>query len=315
MAKKKKETISHGDMNRFQWTWYLMKQYKIGYLMILPYMFIFTFMTIIPVAASILISFTDYNLLQWPNWVGMDNYVNLFLNDDLFITALKNTLIFAVTVGPGSFIMSFVVAWFLNELSPRMRSVATLIFYAPSLTGGAYVVFQYIFSGDSYGVINGWLLNWGLIDSPILFFQDVRYIMPLCIFIALWMSLGTAFLSFIAGFQGLDRAQLEAGAVDGITNRWQELWYIIIPNMRQQLLFGSVMSITGSFGFGGIVTTLCGGIPTDYVGYTLSHHLDEYSSTRWEFGYGSAISVVLFLIMVGANLLVQKLILKAGTSE
>ena len=138
--------------------------------------------------------------------------------------------------------------------------------------------------------------------------------MPTVIFIALWMSLGTAFLSFIAGFQGLDRSQLEAGAVDGITNRWQELWYITLPSMKPQLLFGAIMSITNSFGFGAIVTTLCGGIPTDYVGYTLSHHLSEYGTTRWEFGYACAISMVLFFLMIGSNMLVQKMLSKVGKS-
>ncbi len=314
MAKKEKDVAVHGDKTRFQWTWHLMKQYKIGYLMIAPFMILFILMTVIPVVFGMFVSFTDYNLLQPPQWVGLDNYVNLFLNDDLFVTALKNTMIFAVTVGPGSYILSFVVAWFINELTPKVRAFVTLIFYAPSLCTGAYVVFNYIFSGDSYGLLNGWLLNWGIIDTPILFTSDANWIMPVCIFVALWMSLGTAFLSFIAGFQGLDRSQLEAGAVDGITNRWQELWYITLPSMKPQLLFGAIMSITSSFGFGAIVTTLCGGIPTDYVGYTLSHHLGEYGSTRWEFGYASAISMVLFFLMVGTNMLVQKLLSKVGKS-
>ena len=314
MAKKEKEVIAHGDKTRLQWTWHLMKQYKIGYVMIAPYVLLFTLITVIPVFSGILVSFTDFNLLQMPNWVGLDNYINLFINDDLFITAVKNTMIFAITVGPGSYILSFIVAWFINELSPKVRAFVTLIFYAPSLCGGIYVVFNYIFSGDSYGLLNGWLMNWGIIDTPILFFQDVKMIMPTVIFIALWMSLGTAFLSFIAGFQGLDRSQLEAGAVDGITNRWQELWYITLPSMKPQLLFGAIMSITNSFGVGAIVTTLCGGIPTDYVGYTLSHHLAEYGTTRWEFGYACAISMVLFFLMIGSNMLVQKMLSKVGKS-
>lgn len=314
MAKKEKEVIAHGDKTRLQWTWHLMKQYKIGYLMIAPFMLLFILLTVIPVFSGILVSFTDFNLLQTPNWVGLDNYINLFINDDLFITAVKNTMIFAITVGPGSYILSFVVAWFINELTPKVRAFVTLIFYAPSLCTGAYVVFNYVFSGDSYGLINGWLMNWGIIDTPILFFADAKLIMPTVIFIALWMSLGTAFLSFIAGFQGLDRSQMEAGAVDGITNRWQELWYITLPSMKPQLMFGAIMSITGAFGFGGLVTTFCGGIPTDYVGYTLSHHLAEYGTTRWEFGYACAISMVLFFLQVGTNMLVQKMISKVGKS-
>jgi len=260
----------------------------------------------------LLVGFTDYNMLEVPNWVWFDNYITLFLDDELFITALQNTLIFAVLVGPASFILSFVVAWFINELSPRTRSIVTLIFYAPSISGGAYTIFGYIFASDSYGLVNGWLLKFGFIDSPILFFTDVKWIMPLCVAIALWMSLGTSFLSFVAGLQGIDRSQFEAAAVDGITNRWQELWYVTLPNMKPQLIFGSVMSITGSFGFGGVVTALAGNPSTDYVAYTISHHIEEYGGARMEIGYSSAISFILFLIMILANSFIVKLLSKVG---
>ena len=312
MFKKNKEVTKHGNMTKGQWTWHLMKQYKVGYFMIAPFMILFFTFTVIPVIASIFVSMTDYNMLQWPNWVGLQNYITLFLNDDLFITAVKNTLIFAVAVGPASYLLSFCVAWFINELSPKMRAFVTLVFYAPSISGGAYTIFGFIFGSEPNALVNGWLLKLGWIDSPILFFRDPKYIMPLCIAISLWMSLGIAFLSFIAGLQGLDRSQFEAGAVDGVTNRWQELWYITLPNMKEQLMFGAVMAITGSFGFGDVVTSLAGSPPTDYVGYTITHHLGEYGGTRMEIGYSSAITFVLFLIMVGANMLVQKMLSKVG---
>lgn len=312
MSKKSKEAKSHGDMTKRQWTWHLMKQYKIGYLMIAPFIILFFMFTVIPVVASIFVSLTDYNMLQWPNFVGLDNYITLFLNDDLFITALKNTIVFAVCVGPASFLLSFCVAWFINELSPKMRAFVTLIFYAPSISGGAYVIFQYIFGSDSYGLVNGWLLKFGIIDSPILFFTNTSWIMPLCIAVSLWMSLNTAFLSFIAGLQGIDRSQFEAAAVDGVTNRWQELWYVTLPNMKSQLQFGAVMSITGAFGFGAVVTALAGNPSTEYCAYTIAHHLEEYGGVRMEIGYASAITFLLFLITVGANMFVQKLLTKVG---
>ena len=309
---KKKETVAVHNMTRAQWTWHLMKQYKIGYIMVAPFMLLFLVFTVIPVFASIFVSFTDWNLLQMPNIVWFQNYITLFLDDDLFITALKNTLLFAVVVGPASYIMSFGIAWFINELDPKVRAVVTLIFYAPSLTGSAYTIFQYIFGSDSYGLINGWLINWGFIDSPIRWFQNESYIMPLCIIVSLWMSLNTGFLASIAGLQGVDRAQYEAAAVDGITNRWQELWYVTLPNMKETLMFSAVLSITGAFGFGGIVTTLAGDPPTGYVGYTLTHHLGEYAGVRWEVGYACAISVVLFFIQIGANMLINRALAKVG---
>lgn len=312
MSKKAKEALANGTMTKRQWTWHLMKRYKVGYFMIIPFMLLFFVFTIIPVAASLLVGFTDYNMIEMPNWVGLDNYITLFLDDDLFITAIKNTLIFAVLTGPTSFILSFIVAWFINELGPRTRAIVTLIFYAPSISGGAFTIFQYIFASDSYGLVNGWLMKFGFIDSPILFFTDVNYIVPLCVAISLWMSLGTSFLSFVAGLQGIDRAQFEAASVDGITNRWQELWYVTLPNMKPQLMFGSVMAITGSFGYGAMVTALAGNPSTDYVAYTISHHIEEYGGARMEIGYSSAISFVLFLIMISANMFVQKLLSKVG---
>ena len=299
-------------MTKAQWTWFLVRRNKMAYFMVAPFMILFFLFTIVPVFLSLLLSFTSFNMLEPPKFIFMDNYITLFLDDDLFLTALKNTMIFAVIVGPASYIISFAVAWFLNELSPRIRSVATLIFYAPSISGNVYLIWATMFSSDSYGYVNGLLLKLGLIDTPILWFQNTKYIMPLCIMVALWTSLGTSFLAFIAGLQGIDKSLFEAGSIDGVRNRWQELWYITLPSMKPQLMFGAIMSITGSFGFGGIVSALAGNPPTDYVGYTLSHHLSEYQGNRWEVGYASAITFLMFLLMIGANLLVTKLISKLG---
>ena len=308
-----KRAVSRKDMTKAQWTWKEMKRNKVAYLMIAPYMIIFALFTIIPVLLSMVLSFTDFNMLEMPTRFNLDNYIQLFLDDDIFITALKNTFIFAVIVGPASYIMSFMVAWFINELSPRIRAIVTLIFYAPSISGQVYLVWGTLFSADSYGWANAVSLELGLISEPIAFFQDADWVMPLCIVVAIWTSLGTSFLSFIAGLQGIDRALFEAGAVDGVKNRWQELWYITLPSMKPQLMFGAVMSITQAFGFGGVVTALCGFPSVDYAAHTIMHHLEDYGSVRFEIGYSSTIAVVLFAIMIGANMLVKKIISKVGS--
>ncbi|MBR4186379.1 MAG: sugar ABC transporter permease [Clostridia bacterium] len=312
MSKNDKQAKTRHEMTKAEWTWFLVKRNKTAYFMIAPFMILFFIFTIIPVVLSLVLSFTSFNMLQWPKFVFMDNYITLFLDDDLFITALKNTLIFAAVTGPTSYIISFAVAWFINELPPKIRAIVTLIFYAPSIAGNVYLIWTTIFSSDSYGLMNGFLLEMGIIDSPILWFQNVKYVMPLCIAVALWTSLGTAFLSFIAGLQGINKSLFEAGAIDGIKNRWQELWYITLPSMKPQLMFGAILSITGSFGFGGIVTALAGNPSVDYVAYTLTHHLEEYQNNRWEVGYASAISFLLFLMMIGMNVVITKLISKLG---
>ena len=307
-----KKAVIRTDLTRAQWTWREMKKNWVGYVMVAPYMLIFTLFTVVPVVLSIVISFTDFNLLEMPHFVFLDNYTRLFLDDDIFILACKNTLIFAVIVGPASYLMSLLVAWFINELPPKIRALVTLIFYAPSISGGVYMIWGTLFSGDSYGWVNATLLNLGIITEPIHWFTNTDYVMPLCIVVALWTSLGTSFLSFIAGLQGIDRSMYEAGAVDGVRNRWQELWYITLPSMKPQLMFGAIMSITSSFGFGGVVTALCGFPSVDYAAHTIMHHLSDYGGQRFEVGYSSAIAVILFAIMIGANTLVKKLLSKVG---
>lgn len=307
-----KKAVSRSEMTKLQWTWKEMKRNWVAYVMVAPFMILFTLFTVLPVLLSIVISFTDFNLLEMPNFVFMQNYITLFFDDDIFLLAAQNTFVFAAIVGPASYLMSLMVAWFINELDPRIRAIVTLIFYAPSISGQVYLIWGTLFSGDAYGWVNGALLNLGLINTEIQFFKDADYVMPLCIVVALWTSLGTSFLSFIAGLQGIDRSLYEAAAVDGIKNRWQELWYVTLPTMKPQLMFGAIMSITSSFGFGAVVTALCGFPSVDYAAHTIMHHLDDYGGQRFETGYASAIAVVLFAIMIGANVLVKNIISKVG---
>ena len=304
--------VARDEMTKLQWTWKEMKRNKTAYFMLAPFLILFIIFTVLPVVLSIFLSLTDFNMLEMPGWVGLDNYTRLFLEDEIFMLACQNTLIFAAVTGPVSYLLSLLVAWFVNELPPKIRAVVTLIFYAPSISGQVYLIWKTLFSSDSYGWANATMMNLGMITEPILWFEDAKYVMGLCIVVALWTSLGTAFLSFIAGFQTVDRSMYEAAAVDGIKNRWQELWYITLPTMRPQMMFGAVLAITNSFGFGGVVTALCGFPSVDYAAHTIMHHLEDYGGQRFEVGYSSAIAVVLFAIMLGANLVIKKLLSKVG---
>ena len=289
-----------------------MKNNKTAYFMLAPFLLLFIIFTVLPVVLSIILSLTDFNMLQLPHFLGIDNYMRLFLDDEIFILAIQNTLIFAAITGPVSYLLALLVAWFINELPPKIRAVVTLVFYAPSISGNAYLIWKTLFSSDSYGWANAVLIKYGLITEPILWFQNADYVMPLCIVVALWTSLGTAFLSFIAGFQTIDRSMYEAAAVDGIKNRWQELWYITLPTMRPQLMFGAVLAITNSFGFGAVVDALCGFPSVDYAAHTIMHHLSDYGGARYEIGYASAIAVILFIIMFSSNIIIKKALSKVG---
>lgn len=278
----------------------------------LPYLILFVLFTVVPVIASVGLSMTYFNVLESPRFIGLDNYLRLFLDDTLFVKALMNTLILSVITGPVGFLLCFIMAWVLNELPARIRAVLTLMLYAPSISGNVYLIWTIIYSGDSYGLLNAILMNLNILYEPKQWLTDSSLMLPAAIVVILWMSLGTSFLSFIAGFQNVDTKLYEAAAVDGIRNRWQELWYITLPAMKPQLLFGAVMSITTSFGVGDVITALFGFPSTNYTLHTMVHHLQDYGNVRFEMGYASAIATVLFGIMVGANAVIQKLLRKIG---
>ena len=287
-----------------------LRHMPVAYAFVVPYMSLFVLFTVIPVVIAIVLSFTYFNMLEFPSFVFLDNFTRLFTEDTVFTTALQNTLIIAAVVGPGGYLLSLTVAWFLNELGPRLRAVLTFLFYAPAISGNAVFVWTILFSGNAQGYVNAWLIRLGITTSPILWFSDPKYMMTLLIAITLWGSLGTSFLSFIAGFQGIDKSLYEAGAMDGISNRWQELWYITLPAMRPQLMFGALMSITGAFS---VSSAGLFGLPSkDYAVHTIADHLSDYGGARWEMGYACAIAVVLFFMTVLTNMAVKKLLAKVG---
>ena len=289
------------------------KRSKMCYAFLAPYAIIFILFSVLPVCTSIFFSFTYYNILEAPRFIGLQNYVSLILDDDIFLIAIKNTFMIAVITGPIGYMMSFLFAWLINELPRWVRSVAVVVFYAPSIAGNCFVIFSVFFRGDAYGYVNAFLMNLGIIDAPILWFVNPTYMLPICMLVILWMSLGTGFLSFVAGLQGVDRAQFEAGYMDGIKNRWQELWYITLPNMKPMLMFGAVMSITQAFGVCDVTMALCGYPSTDYAARTIVTHLYDYGYSRFEMGYASAIATILFLMMILCNKAIQSLLRRVGT--
>ncbi|MCI9277607.1 sugar ABC transporter permease [bacterium D16-50] len=289
------------------------KRSKMCYAFLAPYAILFTLFYILPVATSIFFSFTYYNILESPRFIGLQNYVNLLLQDDIFLIGVKNTFLIAVITGPLGYMASFLFAWLINELPRWIRTIAVVIFYAPSIAGNLFMIFTIFFRGDTYGYINALLMDLGIIDAPILWLINPKYMLPICMVVILWMSLGTGFLSFVAGLQGVDRAQFEAGYMDGVRNRWQELWYITLPNMKPMLMFGAVMTITQSFGVCDVTMNLCGYPSTDYAARTVVTHLFDYGFSRFEMGYASAIATMLFLVMILCNKAIQSLLRRVGT--
>ncbi len=289
--------------------WRSMKQNKACYAMLAPFMIFFIIFTVVPVVMSLPMGFTDFNMAQAPKYIGLSNYTTLFLSDKIFIKSIRVTIVFALFTGPVSYILCFLLAWLINELHPKLKTVFTLIFYAPSMAN-VYTVWQLIFSGDMNGYINSFLINLGLINSPIQWLTDAKYVLGVTIVVQLWISLGAGFLALRAGFQNIDRSMYEAGAIEGIRTRWQELIYIVIPSMGPQLMFAAVMQIVSSFTAGTVAQNLVGFPSTDYKAHTIMTHAYDYGWGRDEMGYASAICMILFVVMYALNKLISRLLSK-----
>ena len=286
---------------KWKYTWHMMKTNKACYAMLLPFMSLFIIFTVVPVVMSLPMGFTNFNMIETPKFVGLSNFYTLFLNDDVFLIAVRNTFIFAIFTGPFSYILSFIIAWLINEMNAFLKTFFTFVFYAPSMTTSVYVTWQLILSGDSYGYLNAVLIDLGILNEPAQWLTDTNYILTVVIIVQLWMSMGAGFLAIRAGFQNIDKSMYEAGAIEGIKNRWQELFYITIPSMGPQLLFAAVIQISASFTVGVVGQNLVGLPSTDYAAHTIMNHATDYGNIRYEMGYASAICFVLFAAMLLAN--------------
>ncbi len=277
-----------------------------------PFFTVFIIFTVIPVIIAIFLSFTRYDIVRPAQFVGLQNYLSLFLDDEIFLTAFKNTMLFAVIYAPLSMLVTLGGAWLINDYSQKVRTVLTFIFYAPNLTGGMMAIWALILSGDSYGVLNRVLMSLGLITTPNQWLADTKYFFAILLIVSLWGCLGSGFLTFVAAFRGIDSALYEAAAMDGVKNRMQELWYITLPTLKPQLLYQSLLSITGGFSIGALSADLFGNPSPQYAAHTIVLHMQDYIGTRLEYGTGCAIAVILFILQVGGNKLLGKFIRRVG---
>ena len=298
---------------KMMYTFTAMRKSWISYLFIAPFMIIFFTFTVAPVLMSMGLSFTYFNMFEPPRFIGWQNFINLFFWDEVFLVAVQNTLVLALITGPVGYMLSFLFAWLINEFPKFIKTTLVVVFFAPTISGQMFVIWNVVFASDMRGYANSILLRFGVIAAPIHWLSTEAYIMPITIVVVLWMSMGTGFLAFVAGVTNVDKNLYEAGYVDGIRNRWQELWFITLPYMKPQLLFSAILAITGSFAIFEVAVALAGMPSTNYANHTVVTHLVDFGTIRFEMGYASAIAVVLFATMVGANRLVQRLLRKVGT--
>ena len=277
-------------------------------LLAVPFFTFFLMFTVIPIISSIVFSFTSFDMISAPKFIGVDNYMRMFIQDEVFAIVLKNTIALAVVVGPAGFFLAFLLAWLVNEFSTGVRTVLSFMFYAPTLVGNAYFIWKIAFSGDSYGYINSLLLSTGITTEPVVWLKDPQYLFGIVILVQLWQSMGVSFLSNISGLQNVNRDLYEAGAIDGIRNRWQELRYITLPSMSHMLLFSAVMQIQSSFSISAVAVELAGYPSVQHTVDTIVTHMSDMATVRFELGYASAIAVVLFLLMATTRFIIGKVL-------
>jgi len=284
------------------------------YVLLAPFMLVFLVFTVAPVIVTFILSLTQYNVLQPPRFIGLDNFKNLFSNDPIFLTSVKNTIVYAVITGPVGYMLCFFVAWAISTLNRYIRAVLVFLFYLPALTGAMlFTIWNgVIFSGDVYGYMNSFLMRFGLTTDPIQWFSTQAYILPLIIVVQLWLSLGTGFLAMVAGITSIDRQYYEAGAIDGVKSRLQEIRYITLPMMAPHLMTAAVLQITAMFANAAIAQNLAGFPSTNYAGHLIMTHLNDYSAIRAERGYASAIAVLLFIFMITLNRTIMRALKKVS---
>ena len=298
---KMKKTVSKKRVRNFEF-----------HILWLPFLILFFVFTILPLISSVVLSFTDFDAVSFPKFVGLDNYFRMFTGDEVLPVALKNTVLFAVLIGPFGFALSFFLAWIINEFGKSARSILSFLFYSPALVGNAFYIWQIAFSGDSYGYINSLLMSFGVITEPIQWFRNEQYVFVIIVLIQLWLSMGVSFLANIAGLQNVDDELYEAGAIDGIKTRWHELWYITLPSMKSILLFGIVMQIQAAFSVSAIPIALAGYPSVNHAVDTILSHLQDVGAERFEMGYASAISVLLFVLIVITKKILTKFVNSMG---
>ena len=291
------------------------KEDVVFYLYTIPFLSMFFIFNILPVLSSFALSFFDFDMVSMPIFNGLSNYIRMFTKDELFLKVLGTTLRFAVVAGPVSYLLAFLLAWMIDEFSKPVRVFLTFVFYVPSLVGNALYIWQIMFSGDSYAYINNLLISFGFITEPIQWFQDAAYNFTVIMIIQLWMSMGTSFLANMAGLQNVNTELYEAGAIDGIRTRWHELWYITLPSMKSILLFSAVMQIQAVFSASSLMQTLAGYPSVNNSVDTLVSYISDMGTTRYEMGYASALSVLLFIIILIVRYLIGGLLNLVGKSD
>lgn len=251
-----------------------------------------------PMIASLLLSFTSYDLLSSPEWIGVQNYVDLAA-DPLFLKSLGITLIYGVVSVPVTMILALMLAIMLNAKIPALPFFRSA-YYLPSVISGVAVatLWKWLFNGE-YGLINAGLAKIG-IQGPA-WLTDERWALRALIFMSLW-AFGATMLIYLAGLQGVPKELYEAAQVDG-ASRFKQHLHVTLPMLSAVTLFNLIMGIINSLQVFAEPFVLTKGGPNNST-MLLSVYLYQNAFQYLKMGYASAIAWVAFGIILLLTLLV-----------
>jgi len=273
---------------------------RYSYLFIAPVAVLFFVFVFIPVIASLFLSFTKYNVLSSPQWVGLDNYRQIFFNDPRFWKALRNTSLYVLGVVPISIWISLLLAVAIDQ-KIRFKNLYKALFFMPVVTSviAISVIWKWLFAGGKFGLINHWLMKFGI--NPIDWIMSPTWTLPAIMIMSIWAGLGYNMILILAGLQTIPKTLYEAAEIDGAGD-WHKFWRITLPLLRPTLLFVVIMSAINSFQVFEQVYVMTRGTGEGVGGIldcalSLVAYLYERGFERFDMGYASAIAYILFGII------------------
>lgn len=276
-----------------------------GYLYISPWIIGFILLTIGPMIASLYFSFTRYNIVDPPQWIGLQNYKKLLFDDPIFWQSVKVTLYFAVLSLPSSLVLGFILAILLNQKIPGVNLWRTIYFLPSVLSGVAVTLLWVILFNPQIGVVNAVLETIGIKGPG--WFADPDWALPALVIMGLW-GVGQNMIIYLAGLQGVPSDLYDAAKVDG-AGAYQRFVNVTLPMMSPVLFYNLVLGLIGTFNYftqayvaSGAVTKEMGGPVRSTLVYNL--YLYQNAFRYNEMGYASAMAWVLFVIVLGLTALV-----------
>lgn len=270
------------------------------YLFLTPALLVIAVFLLYPIGAVVYYSFTDYNIITPPEWVGLRNYQQL-MQDSLFWKALRNSFIYLL-VTPTLIFLSVVLAIIVNRKLPGINAFRTL-FFIPVISGSIAVGIAWRMMLDTNGIINSILISMGVFKEPVQWLAEQAYTLPIAMMLTTWLGLGYYMMIFLAGLQNIPEELYDAAVIDGC-NAWQKHWHVSLPGLRPQITFVAVISSLAALQVFNEIFTLTGGLGgVNFSGLTMVFYLWRQAFRLNHAGMASAIAMVLLVITLAFSIL------------